>query len=137
MKITGPGRVETPASRRAEKKGGDKGAFVVKTGADDAAARGVSASHPLAAIDALIALQQVPEPTPRQKAVKRGKDMLDLLDEIRIGLLEGGIPQPKLDQLVKVVSETKDQIEDPRLGEVLDEIELRARVELAKLGHFM
>ena len=59
--------------------------------------------------------------------------MIDGLDEIRQGLLVGAIPKSKLAALVEVVREERDQADDPRLSALLDEIELRAAVELAKL----
>ncbi len=59
--------------------------------------------------------------------------MLDRLEEIRVGLLTGSIPRDQLEALDRLVREQRGQVADPRLGEILDEIELRARVELAKL----
>ncbi len=56
-----------------------------------------------------------------------------MLDELRDGLLAGGIPRATLTRLAHAVSQRHDQFSDPRLQSVLDEIELRARVELAKL----
>jgi hypothetical protein len=63
----------------------------------------------------------------------RAQVMIDGLDDIRQGLLIGSIPRSKLTALVKVVREERDQAEDPKLSAILDEIELRAAVELAKL----
>lgn len=60
--------------------------------------------------------------------------MLDLLDRIRIGLLEGGVPRPVLTQLVQLVRGRGDGFSDPGLRPVLDDIDLRAQVELAKLN---
>ncbi len=60
--------------------------------------------------------------------------MLDHLDEIRLGLLMGAISESKLSALMRTVRENRDQVDDPRMAAVLDEIELRAAVELAKLG---
>jgi hypothetical protein len=37
--------------------------------------------------------------------------------------------------LARALRDQRAQIDDPQLIEVLDEIELRAAVELAKLGH--
>ena len=49
------------------------------------------------------------------------------------GLLAGGIPRLTLNRLASAVSARRDGFSDPKLQSVLDEIELRARVELAKL----
>ena len=39
-----------------------------------------------------------------------------------------------MDRIVATLNVRRGEIDDPRLGEVADEIELRAAVELAKLG---
>ncbi len=46
----------------------------------------------------------------------------------------GAISESKLSALMRTVRENRDQVDDPRMAAVLDEIELRAAVELAKLG---
>ena len=53
-----------------------------------------------------------------------------------MGLLAGRIPTHLLNELVLALRERRPEFTDPRLGEILDEIELRASVELAKLGHY-
>lgn len=67
------------------------------------------------------------------RSKKRAEDMLDRLEEIRLGLLTGSVPRDQLEALDRLVQEQRGQVADPRLSEILDEIELRARVELAKL----
>jgi len=59
--------------------------------------------------------------------------LLDMLDQVRDGLLAGGIPRATLNRLANAVSKRQDGFADPKLQTVLDEIDLRARVELAKL----
>jgi hypothetical protein len=68
----------------------------------------------------------------RQRSRKRGDDLLDRLDEIRHGLLIGGVPRAALQNLSELVRARRQEIADPQLQDVLDEIELRAAVELAK-----
>ena len=86
--------------------------------------------HDVAAVDALLSLQEVPDATRRPSAgLNRARDMLDRLDEIRVGLLEGAIPSERLSQLVRTVRTSRDNLNDPRLSAILDEIELRAAVE--------
>jgi hypothetical protein len=46
--------------------------------------------------------------------------------------LTGVISRDKLRKLTQVVSARRGEVTDPRLKEVLDEIDLRAQVELAK-----
>jgi hypothetical protein len=56
-----------------------------------------------------------------------------MLDQVRDGLLGGGIPRSTLNRLAVAVGRRHETFADPRLQNVLDEIDLRARVELAKL----
>ena len=91
----------------------------------------------LAGVSTVLALQGAPDSTERrarQRAVERGDAMLDDLEEIRLGLLLGAIPRARLEQLAQLVRVRREQIEDPKLMAILDEIELRAAVELAKLA---
>jgi hypothetical protein len=89
----------------------------------------------VSALDALLALQQSGDAldSPRKRSVARAKTLLDQLDRVRQALLGGGLPASQLAQLVDVVGKQREEVDDPALSEVLDEIELRARVELAKL----
>jgi hypothetical protein len=64
---------------------------------------------------------------------QRGEDLLDGLDEIRHGLLIGALPRERVVRLLAIVRSRREQLADPRLSAILDEIELRAEVELAKL----
>lgn len=53
---------------------------------------------------------------------------------ISLGLLLGRVPLDRLKDLLKVVDSRRTAFTDPKLTAILDEIELRAKVELAKLG---
>lgn len=86
--------------------------------------------------DAIFAAQSVDneeERAVRKKLVKRGKNLLDKLDEIRSALLGGYISMEKLIDISRFVKEQKEHAEDERLNEIIGEIELRVEVELAKL----
>jgi hypothetical protein len=72
--------------------------------------------------------------TGRARAARRGRDMLDLLDDVRDGLLEGRVSRATLARLLALVETKREDFVDPALKGVLDEIELRVRVELAKLN---
>lgn len=137
MKISGSGPIRrTSETGRPKKKGAGKGAdFAAELDetVQDKSAR-VSGSGPVAAVDALFSVQEVGDATKgRNRGTVRAQLMIDGLDDIRQGLLMGSIPRSKLTALVKVVREERDQAEDPKLSAILDEIELRAAVELAKL----
>jgi class II flagellar assembly regulator FliX len=139
MKVAGNSRVQTPATRKASAKSGAGSGFsvasaTVSTSSESTA--GISNASPVVTVDALLAIQEVPnEREGKRQAVKYGREMLDILDEVRMGILSGAVPKNRLTQLVKLVENRRDKFVDPKLADVLDEIELRARVELAKLAN--
>ena len=88
----------------------------------------------VSSLDALIALQEVGGPLERRrKAVRRAGRILDVLDEVTLGLLDGGVSAGALDRLVLAVRQERGEADEPRLRDLLEEIETRAAVELAKL----
>jgi hypothetical protein len=85
-------------------------------------------------LDALIALQDVGGPLERKRrAVGRAGRLLDILDGVKMGLLSGELNAGDLDRLKRAIRDQRDQTDEPELEGVLDEIETRAEVELAKL----
>ncbi len=94
------------------------------------------ATQSIRGVDVLLALQEVDTTSgeKRKRAVRRGHSMLDILEEIRTDLLAGGMPDHKLQKLLQQVRQKDISTGDNRLDGVLRDIELRARVELAKRG---
>lgn len=137
MKI-GESRGASPlgGSRAAQGRGG--GNFSLSGAPAARGAAGLSGPASLAAVDALLALQETDDAlhAPRRRAIRRAEDMLDILDEIKLALLAGQLPKSKLSRLLAVVERQQGGFADPGLKEILDQIELRARVELAKFGTY-
>jgi len=137
MKIDRVSSIGTTPARRSERGGSTKsGSFSKALSGSQAPATGsVSGSGAPGPVDALLALQEVAnEPNRRAQARRRGEELLDRLEELRLALLEGRLPLDMLERLGALVTLHRGKIDDPRLEQVLDEIELRAAVELAKLG---
>jgi len=135
MRITGPSR-PTSAPTRAAAQGAPGSSFAVtpQPGEAGGPAR-TAAAPPMAGLDAILALQAVEDRGGgRRQSLRRGRRVLDQLDEIKVALLEGRVPVELLDRLVASIG-TRIDSGDRELEAVMDEIELRARVELAKLGH--
>ena len=68
----------------------------------------------------------------RRRSVKRGRNALDALDAIKVGLLAGTLDAAALAKLKAAASEAGEVSGCPKLDGILAEIELRAGVELAK-----
>lgn len=132
MKINGA-TPTTPAARKGRAPGA-RGATFEPASGTTGARPAASASAPIgvASIDALLALQAEGFEGRRERAAGRACTLLDILDDIKLALLEGGVSRAKLDALVGALSVTRDDTNDARLESVLDEVETRALVELAK-----
>jgi hypothetical protein len=133
MKITGPSGPSLPSARRpGAAAGAFKPAGAAAAGPTAATARS-GATSGVSSIDALLALQEVGGPLERRRrSVKRAGRILDELDKVKLRLLEGGASGPALAELMTAVREGRSATDDPALEGVLDEIETRAAVELAK-----
>jgi hypothetical protein len=135
MKVIGPNAAGAAAASRAA--GRPASGFSIDTSgesAETASAVRPSQATGVGSIDALLAMQEVDGPLERRrKAVRRAGRILDVLDEIKMALLEGQASPQALERLIGAVRQERDGTEDPRLEGLLDEIETRAAVEMAKL----
>ena len=64
----------------------------------------------------------------------RAEDMLDILEDVRKGILLGVVSMANLKNLAGLARDQQNKTDDPRLNDILADIELRAEVELAKYG---
>ena len=136
MKVSGPGRVSSPSLKKtkSKSKAGSASFSSQLSKADSPPSAQISGAGPVTAVDALLGLQEVPDATTgRSRGIRQASMMLDQLEEIRRGLLLGSIPASKLRALTAVIDQKREDFQDPELAGILDDIELRARIELAKL----
>ncbi len=137
MKISQAGSAASASRNRKSGKAGQAdadGAF--RQHIDDGAAPSARAAGatPLAALSSLLAIQEAPDPTTgKKRAVQHGATLLDELKELQIGLVQGWVSEDKLRSLSHMLEQPRPAIDDPGLSQVLDDIELRAAVELAKI----
>ena len=117
------------------KKAGSGFSLSGKDGAGKSAATAqTSAAFGMMGIDALMALQGEEDVLTgrRRRQVKRSHDILDALDDLKVSVLSGDIDDEALIRLQSMIALQREEIEDDRLQGVLNEIETRACVELAK-----
>ncbi len=136
MRIIGPGQPRSlDPVRRTGRKRDAAPAFKVEAELTPLPTAGMAQAQPLAPVDALLSIQEIGERDAHEKrALRRGHDLLNHLDDIRHGLLTGTISTTRLDALARRLKGLRPDIADPRLAEIAAEIELRAAVELAKLN---
>jgi len=85
-------------------------------------------------VGAILALQEVAGPLERRRrAVGRAGKILDVLEDVKIALLSGDASMDDLDRLRRAVRDERMGTDDEQLEGVLNEVETRAAVELAKL----
>ncbi len=133
MRIVGPNATARVATTTAPKRTGSGGFSV----AEDEAPRQsqpVASLRTIGGIDALMALQgEDAQAERRSRAVKRGRTALDALDELKVELLGGALGPSTLQRLKSATTDLLDGSGDPRLDAVLEEIDLRVAVEIAKI----
>jgi len=140
MKVPEIRNTPTPAAQRSQRTSSTAGPrfsdHLSKTedgGSEVAATSGVVG---VTALSALLGAQEVDEDgerASRRQLAQRGADLLDKLEEIRRDILAGAVPRERLENLAQSLRQRRVQVTDPRLMEIIDEIELRAAVEIAKL----
>jgi hypothetical protein len=137
MKVNGSNGVGATSGARPSRAGASGGGFSISTPAatqGPAQAGPASSVSALASVDALLALQDVGGPLERKRrAMSRAGRILDVLDDVKLALLGGELTSSDLERLRRAIREQRDNTDDPGLEGVLDEIETRAAVEMAKL----
>ena len=135
MKVNGPSPSAFTTGRSSAPPAAD--GFAPAEGGGSAAAAPTWPAANLAGVgslEALLALQETPSPLERRRrAVRRSGRILDALEALRVSVLDPEILDASvLERLHAAVREARSQTDEPGLEGVLDEIELRAAVELAK-----
>jgi hypothetical protein len=134
MRVYGPNGTAL-ASAPAAGRRSVSGEFTVSEQETPRNAAAAGSLRAVSTVDALIALQGVEDPRERKKrAVARGRRALDVLDNLKIALLDGSVDQSTLARLKVAAEGLTEETGDPGLDTVLGEIDLRVAVELAKAG---
>ena len=133
MRVYSGSSVSGTAAAGGARRAGSGSSFSLPTAATGRAAAPVAVGG-LTNLDALIALQEVDDPLDRRKrAALRGKNLLDSLDQLKAAMLAGKVSTAALHRIVEQLR-SRTPSADPHLDDILAHIELRAEVELAKLG---
>jgi hypothetical protein len=137
LRIDTSNRTSGVGRGNAAGRSGSGVAFIPAGGDAPARVAGGAPAQAMTGIDAILALQAADEPlTGRKKAVRRGASLLDSLEDMRTDLLIGRVDPDRLDRMAAMLSEVRER-SLPGLDALLDDIELRVRVELAKAGRYL
>lgn len=141
MKVEGPSKTgKTTKTDNAKKVGKSDGTFgdMVASAAQETA--GTAASQSIAKVDALLAVQATEsstERTAKRRMRERGEKVLRQLDHLRLGILTGNLTIGQVIDIADVVASHREKITDAKMSAVLDEIDLRAQIEIAKMKKAM
>jgi len=117
-----------PAARRAAGSG-----FALPNPATSLPPSSATALSAAPAVGALLALQTVDRGgESRRRAIARGRNILDSMDLLKLGLLEGLLSGDALARLRTLLADNAPSTGDTVLDSLMAEVELRAAVELAK-----
>ena len=136
MKVNGPGGAPPTGATSGSRPASGQG-FTLNGAAGQATAAGQTARAAgvagVGSLDALLALQAEEGPTERRRrAIGRGGRILDVLDQVKLALLEGDGAAAQLERLARAVREERAGVDDAALEGLLNEIDARAAVEMAK-----
>src|SRR5579872_4150565 len=119
MKVTGPGGIGSSSGAGPSRAASGGEGFRIAGPAPAAGAAQVASAgavRGVMGVDALIALQDVGGPMERKRrAVRRASRILDVLDEIKVGLLAGELGTGDIDRLRRAIRDERALTEDPRL----------------------
>ncbi len=139
MKVEGPGQAQGASrKKKAGKASGDYPGFGSMVAGESTASEPTRNTQSIGNVDVLLALQGAEDPAARA-ARKRMRQRADVilreLETIRIGMLGGTLTVGHMIDIADVIASHREKIADPGLTAVMDEIDLRAQVELAKMRY--
>lgn len=136
MRIDSLGRtIAGPSAARSAVRGA--GAFTLAEASETETTRQAAPVRQAHSLDSLLALQAFQEDEPRERrrrALARGRGLLDVLDGLKLALMEGRDDPAALRALAAQLGAARADTGEAGLDETLAAIDLRAQVELAKRG---
>ncbi|WP_426042062.1 flagellar assembly protein FliX [Brevundimonas sp. TWP2-3-4b1] len=133
MKVNGPSGAAPTGGQRPVRSAGGFSMPQASGAAPVSASQAAVPASAVADLSALMALQGVETATERRRrAIRRGGTLLDRLDELKIAMLSGEAGEGALERLGRTLREERPEDEDAGLTGLLEQIDLRAAVELAK-----
>jgi hypothetical protein len=99
---------------------------------------GTEVASIISTINSLSSLQQVIDDIEnKQRSYAQGKDILECLEDLKRKMLHRELSQGDLTNLISTLEQARIYSMDLSLNNVIDEIEIRARIEIAKIERNM
>jgi len=135
MKVEGPSKTQGAGASKKTGRVDADGSFEDFIASAPKGASGAAPTQSIARVDHLLAVQATEDPTgraARSKMRERGEGILKELDRLRHALLTNQMTLGQVIDLADVVASHRERINDPKMTAILDEIDLRAQIEIAK-----
>ncbi len=135
MKIDGPSKTQGAGGSKKSGKVDSDGSFGDFIASAPKSTASAAPTHSIARVDALLSVQAAESPTERaarKRMKERGESVLQELDKLRHSILTGTMTLGQIVDIADVVASHRERVTDPKLTAILDEIDLRAQIELAK-----
>lgn len=140
MKIEGPNK-SSDVSKKKKTDSASSGSGIFRSLLSGGASETAGASHSatsssISSIDALLMAQATEDPAQqksRKRMRERAESLLDKLNDLKMAILMGNVTIGHMISIADVVAIHREKITDPDLSALLDEIDLRAQIELAKI----
>lgn len=138
MRIDGVDKNKGISPKQAAKKAaaGDFSAFL-DTADEVEQTTATAPMMPMQAVNNLLFVQQTGAEDAQQhakkQAVQHGSNLLNMLDKLRLSILSGTVSAQLAYDLAQRARQHALDVQDPELQNLIEEIETRALVELAKL----
>lgn len=139
MKVSKTGGTAGPDTARKKSKQADSGsvfADALKSASGTDTTEQTQTTSSVGHVDAIFAVQQTADATDHKSRglmMDYGNEMLDRLEQLRVAILTGSISKDGLQDMARRLRERTTHSDDPQLDELIDDIELRVEVEIAKL----
>jgi hypothetical protein len=134
VRIDATNRSNSVSGRGPVGRAGGGPAFIPAGADGPARTNATTPVAPATELNAILALQAVGDfREGKRRALRRGTDLLDLLEAMKADLLVGALSGARLDAMANQLAQLRERV-DPDIDAVIDEIELRVLVELAKHG---
>lgn len=129
-------RTENSRGKSATPGSGGAFASTLQSATSSQSAAAMGGAGAVLSVGSILSVQETldaTEETAKNKLSRFGNEVLDHLEDLRLGILDGAVSKERLTTVARMLREKRELTEDPRLNAVIDEIELRAEVEIAKL----
>lgn len=125
--------VQTGVAGAGKTRRAGDGSFTLNTAGSTQSSKAAGAALGIHSVDALMALQGVEDATERRKRfARKGTSALDLLDSLKVEILEGRVGLETLRRLEVTMQGLVERSGEAGLDDVLDAIQVRVAVEIAK-----